>query len=212
MSPVKLGLKCHPAQVPTSWKPFCKCSISSFPEHSPRNINLSPVWWHKSFQVIWIQVIWIQVIPETLPHDRVLPPSCLPVNWMQHADLCIQEQSTWPEPSSGALPCSGVHMLGAHSALTQMLGHLHLSLVREGTGTNAWERGLQKGSTVKYLISWVEMGWENPKRVFYRIKEKMCSICVKDTQTQCPEVDSCPPYANKCVYFSYIVKFAWSSL
>lgn len=79
MSPVKLGLKCHPAQVPTSWKPFCKCIISSFPEHSPRNINLSPVWWHKSFQVIWIQVIWIQVIPETLPHDREssLPPACL---------------------------------------------------------------------------------------------------------------------------------------
>lgn len=144
MSPVKQGLKCHPAQVPTSWKTLCKCSL-------PAPLNIAPA-------------VSICLLCDDTNHSRwsgrnkLRDTSTLIDSPPYHLMLTRCSRLSCASKSR-VLACafpwsSGVHMLGACSALTQMLGLLHLSLVREGTGTNSCERGLQKGSTVEYLISW----------------------------------------------------------
>lgn len=65
--------------------------------------------------------------PETLPFMNLLVETFLqpPVGWMQHAELCTQEQRACPRPFPKAVTmwsCSRVRMPGAHSALTRVLG------------------------------------------------------------------------------------------
>lgn len=105
MSPVKQGLKCHPAQVPTSWKTLLQVQFASSSEHSPSCINLSSVWWHKSFQVIWEE--------ETQRHshiiERVLPTTWC---WLDAAGWAVHPRA---EYLAWAFPWSSYMLWGSHA-------------------------------------------------------------------------------------------------
>lgn len=84
--------------------------------------------------------------PETL-HVIECPPSRLLLTGCSRLG-CVSKSRAPVLVLVTICSCSGGHMPGARSALTQVLGHLHLSLVREGTGTNSCGRRLQKDSGI----------------------------------------------------------------
>lgn len=137
MSPVKWGWKCHPAHLLTSLKTlqvqYCQLIASGVSICLPLLTKIIPGDLGGRN-------------PETL-HVIECPPSRLLLTGCSRLG-CASKSRASVLVLVTICSCSGGHMPGARSALTQVLGHLHLSLVREGTGTNSCGRRLQKDSGI----------------------------------------------------------------